>query len=114
MPIGESAPVSKTLLVVDFDYPGPWGEDMTLACTPLAQDIAGEPGLCWKLWTENRAAGRAGGVYLFENAADAERYLAKHRQRLAGWGIVDLEAKLFDLNQPLSLIDRAPLAGASA
>ncbi|WP_374340840.1 YdhR family protein [Azonexus sp.] len=45
------------LLQVDFPYPGPWGDAMTAAMTGLAQSIAGEPGLLWKLWTENEAAG---------------------------------------------------------
>ena len=97
------------LLQVDFPYQGPWGEDMAQAMQGLAQSIAQEPGLLWKIWTENRDTGEAGGIYLFADRADAERYLAMHRARLLGFGVPVVNAKLFDVNLPLSLIDRAPL-----
>lgn len=52
------------LLQVDFQYQGPWGDGMTAALRGLAESIANEPGLIWKIWTENQAAGEAGGIYL--------------------------------------------------
>ena len=100
-----------TLLQIDFPYPGPWGDEMTAAMRGLAQSIAQEPGLLWKIWTENRDTGEAGGIYLFADRADAERYLAMHRARLLGFGVPEVHAKLFEVNAPLSAIDRAPLAG---
>ena len=97
------------LLYVDFPYTGPWGEDMAQAMTGLAQSIAQEPGLLWKIWTENRDTNEAGGVYLFADRASAERYLEMHRARLLGFGVPEVRAKVFDVNAPLSVIDRAPL-----
>ena len=97
------------LLQVDFPYGGPWGEDMAQAMAGLAQSIAQEPGLLWKIWTENRDANEAGGIYLFADRANAERYLAMHRARLLGFGVPEVRAKVFDVNAPLSVIDRAPL-----
>ena len=98
------------LLQVDFPYQGPWGEDMAQAMQGLAQSIAQEPGLLWKIWTENRDTGEAGGIYLFADRADAERYLEMHCARLLGFGIAAVNAKLFEVNLPLSRIDRAPLS----
>ena len=97
------------LLQVDFPYPGPWGDEMTAAMQELAQSIAQEPGLIWKLWTENRSAGEAGGIYLFADQPSAEAYLAMHSRRLKEFGIPQVNAKLFAVNEALSLIDRAPL-----
>lgn len=97
------------LLQVDFPYQGPWGGDMAQAMQGLAQSIAQEPGLLWKIWTENRDAGEAGGIYLFADQASATAYLDMHRARLLGFGVPVVNAKLFDVNLPLSLIDRAPL-----
>lgn len=97
------------LLQVDFPYSGPWGEDMAQAMAELAQSIAQEPGLLWKIWTENRDTNEAGGVYLFADRASAERYLAMHRARLLDFGVPEVRAKVFDVNAPLSVIDRAPL-----
>ncbi|WP_374278087.1 monooxygenase [Azonexus sp.] len=97
------------LLQVDFPYPGPWGDAMTGAMAGLAQSIAGEPGLLWKLWTENEAAGEAGGIYLFSDRPSAEAYRDMHARRLKGFGIAPVNAKIFAVNEALSRIDRAPL-----
>lgn len=97
------------LLQVDFPYPGPWGDEMAVAMTELAQSIAQEPGLIWKVWTENQAAQEAGGVYLFQDLANAEAYLTMHAQRLKGFGVPQVNAKIFAVNDTLSRIDRAPL-----
>ena len=97
------------LLQVDFPFPGPWGDELSSALRGLAESIANEPGLIWKIWTENQAGGEAGGIYLFSNQAAAEAYLAMHRQRLQEFGIAPVNGKIFQVNQALSLIDRAPL-----
>ena len=97
------------LLQVDFPYPGPWGDEMTAALRGLAESIAGEPGLIWKLWTENPAANEAGGIYLFEDLPNAEAYLAMHTARLKGFGVPQVNGKIFQVNESLSRIDRAPL-----
>ena len=60
------------LLQVDFPYSGPWGDEMSVAMRDLAQSIAQEPGLLWKIWTESQTTGEAGGVYLFDDRASAE------------------------------------------
>ena len=99
------------LLQVDFRFTGPWGDEMAAGMKELATSIAQEPGLLWKIWTENRDTGEAGGIYLFADRADAERYLEMHRARLLGFGVPEVHAKLFEVNAPLSAIDRAPLAG---
>ena len=53
------------ILQVDFPYEGPWGSDMEHAMKPLADSIALEKGLIWKIWTENQSLKEAGGIYLF-------------------------------------------------
>lgn len=101
--------MSLTLLQIDFPFDGPWGDDMAAAFEGLAHDIASTPGLKWKVWTENRAAGRAGGIYLFDDGANAARYCEMHVARLQGFGVKDIRALDFGVNEALSLIDRAPL-----
>lgn len=97
------------LLQVDFPFQGPWGEEMAAALRGLAESIAGEPGLIWKFWTENQRAGEAGGVYLFRDLPSAEAYLAMHTERLTGFGVPLVNGKIFQVNEALSRIDRAPL-----
>ncbi len=97
------------LLQVDFPYQGPWGDEMTAAMDGLAQSIAQEPGLLWKVWTENTETGEAGGIYLFSDRPSAEAYLGMHTARLKQFGIPVVNGKVFAVNEALSRIDRAPL-----
>lgn len=97
------------ILQVDFPFQGPWGQDMAQAMQGLAQSIATEPGLIWKIWTENQAANEAGGIYLFSDVASAQAYLTMHTARLKSFGIEPVAAKIFDVNAELSAIDRGPL-----
>lgn len=97
------------LVQVDFPYSGPFGEEMSEAMRGLAEDIAAEPGLVWKIWTESGQEKMAGGIYLFDNEADARRYVDKHTARLTAFGISGIRALVFTTNEPLSRIDRAPL-----
>lgn len=99
----------STLLYVDFPYAGPWGADMSAAMRELAESIALEPGLIWKIWTENQAERKAGGVYLFTDRANALAYLDMHTRRLNSFGIDGVDGRLFDVNQPLSDIDHGPV-----
>jgi hypothetical protein len=70
------------ILQVDFPYTGPWGPEMTAAMDGLARSIANEPGLVWKIWTENQEANEAGGIYCFNDAQSAK--VLHFRLRL-GW-----------------------------
>ena len=97
------------LLQVDFPYNGPWHEEMATAMRELAESISKEPGLVWKIWTENKDSNRAGGVYLFTDEKSAQNYLAMHTQRLQSFGIAPVNAMIFEVNQALSLINKAPL-----
>ena len=97
------------LLQVDFPFSGPWGQAMTDALQGLAHSIAQEPGLIWKIWTENQQTQEAGGIYLFADRESAEAYLAMHTARLKSFGITPVNGKIFAVNEVLSAIDRAPL-----
>lgn len=82
---------------------------MSQAFEGLAQDIATEEDLIWKIWTENQDTEESGGIYLFANEEALDRYLEKHTARLASLGIVNINAKKFDVNIPLTMIDRGKL-----
>lgn len=71
------------ILQVDFHYSGPWGKAMSEGMEGLAHSIAEEPGLLWKIWTENEAAGEAGGIYLFRDIIEPNRLLVRQRSSQA-------------------------------
>ena len=94
------------LTVLIFDFPNSaFGPDRTEALRPLAADIADQPGLLWKIWTEEPGAARAGGVYLFATRAAAEAYHAMHAARLAARAMLSATRSLFP-SGPASLIFR--------
>ena len=95
-----------TLLVFEFPSEGPFGDAAAQAYRGLAQDIAGEPGLVWKVWTEDPDRKVAGGAYLFETGEQARAYTEKHSTRLAGFGISGIDVRSFEVNDALSAITR--------
>lgn len=95
------------LLQIDFPYTGPFGDEMTEAFSGLAESIAQEKGLIWKIWTENREMNESGGIYLFEDTVSAEEYLKMHTARLESFGVQGIRAKLFEVNIPLSNLTKA-------
>ncbi|MER5776967.1 monooxygenase [Streptomyces sp. NPDC002039] len=102
------------LLQVDFPSNGPFGEQMATEYRQLAESINLEPGMIWKIWTENSEDREAGGIYLFDSEATAQKYLTKHTERLRSWGITDIRGRIFAVNGPLSAINRAPLPPTAA
>lgn len=96
------------ILQVDFPSPGPFGAEMTEMMQGLAESIAKEPGLIWKLWTENAQTGEAGGIYCFENLETLSAYKEMHAARLENMGVRNLRFKIFDANVALSKIDHFP------
>lgn len=101
------------LVQFDFGFSGPFGDAMASALKDLAESIAREPGLIWKIWTENQAAGEAGGIYLFTDDGSARAYIAKHTARLHQFGIAEVRVKIFDVNDKLTALTRGPTASAS-
>ncbi len=98
--------MAHVLLQIDFPFSGPWGQKMVNAMKPLAEDIAAEPDLLWKIWTTNEATGEAGGIYLFSNDDALECYLEKHTKRLEATGIRNIRARRFDVVDGLTKITR--------
>ena len=99
-----------TLLQIDFPMQGPWGDEMASAFGDLAAIIGRTPGLRWKIWTENEDEEASGGIYLFEDDDSALAYLEEHTARLEGFGVTEIRARLFHVNEPLTTITRGPLA----
>ncbi|MCJ8007144.1 monooxygenase [Lederbergia wuyishanensis] len=97
------------VLQVDFKMDGPFGNEMAEAFSDLAKSITEEEGFIWKIWTENQNEKEAGGIYLFKTKETAEKYIEMHSKRLAGFGIPEVNAKIFAINSKLSEMTNAPI-----
>lgn len=98
-----------TIVVFDFPARPPGGPEQQAALRALAEDIAAEPDLLWKIWTGSAEEKRAGGVYLFRSRAGAEAYHRKHAARLAAMGITGIEATYRAIDASLSELTRGPI-----
>lgn len=99
----------KYLIQIDFPHAGPFGDELTQMMKELAKDIANEKGLVFKLWTENKESKEAGGIYVFDNLDDANRYLDMHTQRLESFGYKNINSKIFTINEELSALSKVKI-----
>lgn len=98
------------LLQMDYPFSGPWGSEMAEEYSYLARRIAEVPGLICKVWTENPGTGEAGGIYLFEDEASLDSYLAGKIERMKASGIEGVRARKFDVNERLTQITRGRIS----
>jgi len=88
--------------------------ELEAAWLEVAQPIADVPGLRWKVWLMNEAEQEAGGIYLFENEAAAQSYLAGPivAALKSSPAVSNISAKLFDILESHSAITRGPMKSA--
>ena len=101
--------MSIKLLQINFTINIPRAE-YELANAPWTGPISQVAGLRWKTWIINEAQHEAGGIYLFDDEASLQAFLA-------GPIVADLKSdpslnasiKSFDVSQGLSEATRAPI-----
>ncbi len=99
----------QKLLQLHFSFNGPFGREMTEGLKELAESINQEPGFIWKIWTESEENREGGGIYMFEDECSAKAYLKMHTARLKQFGVEKVYHKIFDVNEPLSIINKGCL-----
>jgi hypothetical protein len=67
------------------------------------------PGFIWKVWLRDEKAGRGGGLFLFEDRASAEAWLAARADRKFSPSTTNITVELFDVDEELSRVSRAPI-----
>ena len=60
----------------------------------FSKSINEEEGFHWKIWTENEETKEAGGIYVFEEKQDAEKYAEMHKNRLEAAGVKDIRVRI--------------------
>lgn len=92
-------------------YDGPITDDFLAGTKQLAESIAEEPGIIWKIWTVEDGTNHYGSTYLFRNREYLETYKAMHLKRLEAIGIAVTADHIFDIMENVSAINNAPLEG---
>ena len=65
----------RKILQINFKFNVPLS-DYEAAAAPLAEPIAAVSGCRWKIWLMNEAKQESGGIYLFDDDASLQNYLA--------------------------------------
>ena len=102
--------MSKKILQVNYKITVPVAE-LGGAMERDARAIADVPGLAWKIWLLDEAQGEGGGIYLFDNDAAIDAFLAGPivRQLKSSPAIANISVKRFDAVEPLTAITRGPI-----
>jgi len=100
----------KQIVQINFNFSGS-ADDLGKDFAPFAEPIAQVPGLLWKVWLMNEAKRESGGIYLFEDAASAQKYLegeiisgVKQHPKLS-----NISAKTFGILEAPTRITRGPI-----
>ena len=102
--------MAKQLLQINFNFDGT-ADDLGKAFMPVAQPIADQPGLKWKVWCWNAENQECAGEYLFEDEGAVQAYLdgpivAQVKQHPA---ISNLSAKVFAVMEAPTAVTRVPV-----
>ncbi|SHF22741.1 monooxygenase [Dysgonomonas macrotermitis] len=96
------------LLQINFSFPPEMmGEALTENARPLAESINNEPGFISKIWIENPETELSGGIYLFKDMESAHNYAEMHSKRVEAMGAANIDCKYFNVNEPLSKVNKA-------
>ncbi len=92
---------------------GPMNAEAAAGMKQLAESIAQEPGVVWKIWTHESETTHFGSTYLFTDIEALKTYEAMHLKRLEAFGVTDIVAHTFDIMEELSVINKAPLGATT-
>jgi len=90
-------------------YDGVVDDEFMAGAKQLAESIAEEPGVVWKIWTFQPGTTEFGSTYLFRDIEALETYKAMHSKRLAEFGITISSDYIYDVMEDLSAINNAPV-----
>ncbi len=94
---------------IHLNVDGPPDAEMQKRMQQLAESIAEEPGVLWKIWTYEEGTNHIGSTYLFKDIEHLHRYKEMHIKRLHDLGITDITDHVFDIMEDLSRTTKAPL-----
>ncbi len=106
--------MSQKILQINFKL-SVSAKDYEQACLPAAQPIADAPGLRWKVWLMSEAEHEAGGIYLFDDEASVQAFLAGPIVATvkSNPAISHISAKMFDVMENLTAITHGPVREGS-
>ncbi len=102
--------MSEIMLQLNFNY-SVTKEEYEQAVTPLADKFANVAGLKWKIWILNAEKSEAGGIYMFENQASLDEFLAGPLAKTVTShpALSDFSVKQFGIMNDITEVTRGPI-----
>ncbi len=102
--------MSEIMLQLNFNY-SVTKEEYEQAVSPLADKFANVPGLIWKIWILNAEKSEAGGIYLFENQASLDEFLAGSLAKTVTThpALSNFSVKQFAIMKDITEVTRGPI-----
>jgi len=102
--------MSEIMLQLNFNF-SVSKEEYEQAVSPLADKFAEVPGLKWKVWILNGEKSEAGGIYMFENQASLDEFLAGPLAKTVTShpALSDFSVKQFGIMKDITKITRGPV-----
>ncbi|MBI3958838.1 MAG: YdhR family protein [Chloroflexi bacterium] len=103
--------MSQKILQINFTFSGIARSELEQAWLPAAQPIAETPGLRWKVWLMNENEHECGGVYLFDDEASVQAFLASPIVAATKDAPIlsNASVKIFDIMEAHTAITRGPV-----
>lgn len=100
----------KTIVQINFRYHVPTPIYLEMS-HQVARATSEADGLLWKIWLLTEAEQKAGGIYLFEDAAKAEAYVRGPLMQplFASPHLSEIVVTFSQTSEELSMVTRAPL-----
>jgi len=102
--------MSEIMLQLNFNF-SVTKEEYEQAVSPLADKFANVPGLIWKIWILNEEKSEAGGIYMFENQASLDEFLAGSLAKTVTGhpALSDFSVKQFGIMKDITETTRGPI-----
>jgi hypothetical protein len=102
--------MSEIMLQLNFNF-SVSKEEYAQAVSPLADKFAEVSGLKWKVWILNGEKSEAGGIYMFENQASLDEFLAGPLAKTVTShpALSNFSVKQFGIMKDITKITRGPL-----
>ena len=102
--------MSEIMLQLNFNF-SVSKEEYEQAVSPLADKFANVPGLKWKIWILNAEKSEAGGIYMFENQASLDEFLAGSLAKIVTThpALSNFSIKQFGIMKDITKVTRGPL-----
>ena len=102
--------MSEIMLQLNFNF-SVSKEEYEQAVSPLADKFANVPGLIWKIWILNAEKSEAGGIYLFENQASLDEFLAGSLAKTVTGhpALSNFSVKQFGIMNDITEVTRGPI-----